>query len=149
MQVVFKNKTRLSNNSHFKDQISKDPTSGVVSKFQCGLNIESYYSKCVRHLNVRIGKHIAVSLLTKKQVKPKIRLEVDHLLFYNHSASYDKFNILMFENKKVLLELKEGLSVNNERSTITVCDKGSVQLTFSLVMRFNTTVEIYHHCHKL
>ena len=30
MQTVFKNKTRLYNNFHFKDQISKYLTSGVV-----------------------------------------------------------------------------------------------------------------------
>ena len=43
LQLVFKNKTRLGNNFHFKDQIPKDLTSGVVYKFQCGLCNESYY----------------------------------------------------------------------------------------------------------
>ena len=43
LQIVFKNKTRLGNNFHFKDQIPKDLTSGVVYKFQCGLCNESYY----------------------------------------------------------------------------------------------------------
>ena len=52
MQIVFKNKTRLGNNFHFKDQIPKDHTSGVVYKFQCVLCKESYYGECVRHLNV-------------------------------------------------------------------------------------------------
>ena len=31
LQIVFKNKTRLGNNLHFKDQIPKDLTSGVVA----------------------------------------------------------------------------------------------------------------------
>ena len=47
-----------------------------------------------------------MSALTKKQVMPKNSSVADHLLFYNHSASYDDFSILMRENKK-LLELKE------------------------------------------
>ena len=37
LQIVFKNKTRLGNNFHFKDRISKDLTSGAVYKFHCGL----------------------------------------------------------------------------------------------------------------
>ena len=55
---MFKNKTRLGNNFHFKDQIPKDFTSGVVYKFKCGLCNESYYGEYMRHLNVRIGEHI-------------------------------------------------------------------------------------------
>ena len=34
LQIVFKNKTRLGNNFHFKNRIPKDLTSGVVYKFQ-------------------------------------------------------------------------------------------------------------------
>ena len=41
-QIVFKNKTRLGSNFHFKDQIPKDLTSGVVYKFKCALCNESY-----------------------------------------------------------------------------------------------------------
>ena len=74
LQIVFKNKTRLGNNFHFKDQIPKDPTSGVAYNFQCGLCRESCYGESMRHLNVRIGEHIGISPLTRKQVKPKKRL---------------------------------------------------------------------------
>ena len=55
LQIVLKSKTRLGNNFHFKDRIPKYFTSGVVYKYQCGLCSESYYGKCVKHLNVRIG----------------------------------------------------------------------------------------------
>ena len=68
---MYKNKTRLANSLPFKDWIVKDLTSSVVYKFQCGLCNESYYVACVRHLNVRIGEHIGISPLTKKQVEPK------------------------------------------------------------------------------
>ena len=47
LQIVFKNKTRLGNKFHFKDQIPKDLTSGAVYKFQCGLYNESYYGECI------------------------------------------------------------------------------------------------------
>ena len=89
LQIVVKNKTRLGNNFHFKDQIPKDLTSGVVYKFQCGLCNESYYGECMRHLNVRIGEHIGISPLTRKQVKPKNSSIANHLLLCNHLASYD------------------------------------------------------------
>ena len=80
LQIVLKNKTRLGNNFHFKDQIPKDLTSGVLYKFQCGLCNESYYGKCVRHLNVGIGENISISSLTKKQVRPKNSSVADRLL---------------------------------------------------------------------
>ena len=99
LQIVLKNKTRLGNNFHFKDQIPKDLTSGIVYKFQCGFCNESYYGECVRHFNVRIGEHICISPLTKKPVKPKNSSVADHLLFCNHSASYDDVSILTHDNK--------------------------------------------------
>ena len=112
LQIVFKNKTRLGKNFHLKDQIPKDLTSGVVYKFQCGLCNESYYGECMRHLNVRIGEHIGISPLTRKQVKPKNSSVADHLLLCNHSASYHDFSILTRENKKkFLLELKASLLI--------------------------------------
>ena len=70
LQIVFKNKTRLSNNFYFKDQIPKDLTSGTVYKFQCGLCNMFYYVESMRHLNARIGEHIGISPLNIKQVKP-------------------------------------------------------------------------------
>ena len=87
----------------------KDLTSGAVYEFQCGLNNESRYGECVRHLNVRIGEHIGISPLTIKQVKPKNSSVAYILLFCNHSASYDDFSVLTGENKKFLLELNKSL----------------------------------------
>ena len=112
LQIVFKNKTRLGNNLHFKDQIPKDLTSGVVYKFQCGLCNESYYGECMRDLNVRIGEHIGISPLTRKQVKAKNSSVADHLILCNHSASYNDFSILTRENKKVFTRIERKL-VNN------------------------------------
>ena len=125
---MFKNKTRLGNNFHFKDQIPKDLTSGVIYKFQCGLCNESYYGECMRHLNVSVVEQIGISLLTRKQVKPKNRSVADHLLLRNHSGSYDGFSIQTRENKKFLLESKENLlimrdkpSLNRNITSTTLC----------------------------
>ena len=115
LQIVSNNKSRLGNDFHFKDWIPSDLTSGVVCKFQCGLCNDSYYGECVRHLNVRIGEHNGTSPLTKKQVKPKNSSVSDHLLFCNHSASYDNFNTLTCERKKVLLKLKESLLIMRDK----------------------------------
>ena len=92
-------------------------TSGVVYKFQCGLCNESYYGECIRHLNVRIGEHIGISPLTRKQVKPKNSSVADHLLLCNHSASYDDFSILTRDSSKFLLELKESLLILRDKSS--------------------------------
>ena len=78
---MFKNKTRLGNNFHFKDWIPRDLTSGVVYKFKCGLCNDSYYGECVRCLNVRISEYIGILPFTKKQVKHKNNSVADHLLF--------------------------------------------------------------------
>ena len=125
---MFKNNTRLGNNFYFKDQIPKDLTSGAVYKFQCGLCNESYYGECIRHLNVRIGEHIGISPLTRKQVKPKNSSVANHLLLYNHSSSYDDFSILTRENKNFLLKLKESLlkmrdkpSLNSNFTSAPLC----------------------------
>ena len=71
LQIVFNIKNNLSNTFCFKDHIPKELTSGFVHKFQCGLCNQYYYGECVRHLNVRFVEHTAISLLTKKKVKPK------------------------------------------------------------------------------
>ena len=115
---MFKNKTRLDNNFHSKHQIPKDLTSHIVYEFQCGLYNESCYGECVRYLNVRIGEHIGISPLAKKQVKPKNSSTANHLLFCNHSASYENFSILICENKKFLLELKESLLITRDKPSL-------------------------------
>ena len=96
----------------------KDLTSAVVYKFHCGLCNESYFGECTRHLHVRIGEHIGISPLTRKQVKSKNSSIADHLQLSNHSASYDDFSILTRENKKFLLELKESLLIMRDKPSL-------------------------------
>ena len=87
LEIVFKRQNKLAKAFRFKNRITKELTSGVVYKFQCGFCNEPYYGECVRHLNVRIGEHIRISPLTKKKVKPKVIAVSDHLLLCNHSPS--------------------------------------------------------------
>ena len=68
----------------------------------------------MRHSIVRIGEHIGISPLTRKQVKPKNSSVADHLILCNHSASYNDFSILTRENKNVFTRIEIKL-VNNER----------------------------------
>ena len=72
----------------------------------------------MRHLDVRIGEHICISPLTRKQVKPKNSSVADHLLFYNHSASYDDFSIVTRANKMFLRELKESLLIMRDKPSL-------------------------------
>ena len=112
---MYKNKTRLGSNFHLKDQIPKDLTSGVFYRFQSRHSNGFYYGECMRHLNVRIGQHMSILPLTRKQVKTKNSSVANHLLLSNHSASYDNFSILTRDNKKLLLELKESLLIMRDK----------------------------------
>ena len=60
---------------------------------------------------MRIGKGIGISPSTKKKVKPTISAVSDHLLLWNHSPYFECFCVLIKENKKVVLELKESLLI--------------------------------------
>ena len=110
LEIGFKCQTKLFNSFQFKGPIPKDLISGVDYKFQCDLCNESYYGESIRHLDIRSGEHIGVSLLTGKKVKPINNSAVrDHLLHCNYLPSFDNFSILTHENKKFLLEIKESL----------------------------------------
>ena len=77
---------------------------------------------------MRIWEHIRISPSTKKKEKPKGSAASNYFFFYNHSPSFESFNVLTKENKKSALELKENLlkirdkhSLNkNIRSVISI-----------------------------
>ena len=106
-----KSQNELANAFCFKDRIPEELTSGAIYKFQCGLCNESYLGKCVRHLHVRMGEYIGISLLTKKKVKPKGSAVSDRFLLCKHSPSFEKFSVLIKENRKFVLELNETLLI--------------------------------------
>ena len=69
LQIVFKSQRKLSNVFHFKDRLPSDLVSGVVYKYTCGRCSSTYYGEMDRHLKIRSGKHIGISLLTFKKTK--------------------------------------------------------------------------------
>ena len=119
LKIVFKCQTRLSNSFHYNDPIPKDLMSGVVYKFQCGLCNESYYGESIRHLDIRSGEHIGVSSLTRKKVKPSNNSAIcEHLLHCNFLPYFGNCNILVYENKKYLFEIKESLLIMKNKPSL-------------------------------
>ena len=72
LQVIFKNKRKLSNMFRFKDRVPCDLVSRVVYEYTFGRCNSSYYGETERHLKVRSGEHIGISPLTFKKTKPKM-----------------------------------------------------------------------------
>ena len=92
--------------------LPKDLISGVVYKCQCGLCNESYCGESSIHLDIRSGKHIGLSPLTGKKVKPSNNSAIcDHFFHYNFLPSFDNFSVLAHENKRYLLEIKASLLI--------------------------------------
>ena len=77
----------------------------ICSDLKCGRCNSSYYDETGRHLKVRSGELIGISLLTFKKTKPsKESLIHDHLLQCDNNSSLDEFTILAHGNGKYLLE---------------------------------------------
>ena len=112
LEIAFKCQTKLSNCFPFKERISKDLIYGNVYKCQCHICNKSHCGVSIRHLDIRYGKHIGVSPLTKKKFKPVNNSAAhDHLLYCIYLSSFDNFSIFARENKKFLLEIKESLLI--------------------------------------
>ena len=112
IQIVFKSQRNLSNVFRFKDRLRYELISRVVYKFQCGRCNSTYIGETDRHLKVRSGEHIGISSLTFYKIKPSAESSVrDHLLFCDHSPSFDDFTILTHGNNNFLLEIKESLLI--------------------------------------
>ena len=65
--------------------------SKVVYKFSCGRCNGTYYGQTCRHLNIRVGEHSSVSLLTGKKSRAQTGTAIkDHMLMCDHVVSvYD------------------------------------------------------------
>ena len=119
LQVIFKSQNKLCNNFHLEDLVSKILTSGVVYKLQCELCNQSCYGDTVRHLPVRSGKHIGISLLTNKRVQLKKDSAAFHrFLNCNYSLTFEDFSDLCHKNNKYLLEPKESLLIMRDRPSV-------------------------------
>ena len=57
-----------------------------------------------------------MTLLTGKRVKnPKKSAIFDHILLKGHDASFEDFEILLKENNKIKLQLKESLLIKRDK----------------------------------
>ena len=119
LKIVFKCRTRLSNSFRYKCPIPKDLISDYVYKFQCGLCNDCYCGESIRHLDIRSGKHIGVSQLTGKKVKPSNSSAIcDHLLYCNFLAFFYNSNVLAHGKKKYILEIKESRLIMRDKPSL-------------------------------
>ena len=100
----------------FKDHLPSDLVSGVVYKYTCGRCNSTYYGETDRHLKIRSGEHIGISLLAFEKIKPSKESPIhDHLLNCNNLPSVEEFTILRHGNNKFDLEIKENLLIKRDR----------------------------------
>ena len=79
-------------------------------KFTCCCCNTTYYGESERYFFVRASEHLGMTPLTGKWVKnPKKSAIFDHILLKSHDASFEDFMILLKENNKFKLHLKESL----------------------------------------
>ena len=103
--------------------------------------------RIVRHLAIKSGEHIGISLLINKRVElTKDSAVSHHLLNRNYSHSFEDFSIMWHESKKYILELKYSLFIMRDRRSMMMmmnCFCGMVdrRKVFSLISRRN-------HCRK-
>ena len=102
LQIVFKSRNKLANLFVLKTAFTKylRLLSFINIRVDSAINPTLFilrYGECVRHLNIRTGEHIGISPLTKKKVKSKGDAVSDHLLLWNHSPSFENFDVLTNE----------------------------------------------------
>ena len=91
-------------------------SSHLVYKFTCSCCNATYYGESERNFFVRASENLGMTPLTGKRVKnPKKSANFDHILLKGHDASLEEFTILLKENSKFKLHLKESLLIK--------CDK--------------------------
>ena len=94
MKVIFKFRTCHSNFLCLKGKMFFNVRSNVVYKFSCNRCSAIYYGETCQHLNVRVGEHSGVSLLTRKMSKSKTTIAIkDHMLFCDHVVSFEDFKL--------------------------------------------------------
>ena len=116
LRILFQSKTRLSSLFWFKDIISKEISSRLVYKFTCSCCNATYYGESERHFFVRAFEHLGMTPLTGKRVRnPKKSAIIDHILLNGHDASFEDFPILLKENNRFKLHLKESLLIKRDK----------------------------------
>ena len=124
IKVTFNSTARLSNFFRFKDKVSFNLPSNVVYKFSWGRCNATYYGETYRHLNIRVGEHSGVSLLTGKKSKAKTTTAIkDHMLFCDHVVSLEDVKILASINSEFHLKIKESILTSREKPELNRNEK--------------------------
>ena len=83
----------------------------------CSCCNATYYGESERHFFVRASEHLGMTPLTGKQVKnPKKSAIFDHILLKGLDTSFEDFTIILKENNKFKLHLKESLLIKHGKS---------------------------------
>ena len=91
----------------------------VAYKFLCGRCSATYYGEASWHLNIRVGEHSSVSLLTGKKATTATKRTSaikDHMLLCNHVVSLEDFKFLASSNSEFHFKIKENLLISREKS---------------------------------
>ena len=100
----------------FKVIIPKEISSNFVYKFKRSWCNATYYGESERHFFVKVCEHLRMTPLTGKWVKiPKKSVIFDHILLNRHDASFEDFKILLKENNRFKLHLKESLLIKRDK----------------------------------
>ena len=116
LRIVFQSKTRLFSLFRFRDIIPKEISLHLVYKFTCSCCNATYYGESERHFFVITSEHLGMTPLTRKRVRnPKKSALFDHILLNGHDASFEDFTILLKENNRFKLHLKESLLIKHDK----------------------------------
>ena len=86
-------------------------------KYICYCYNATCYGELERHFFVRASEHLGMTPLTGKQVKnPKKSAIFDHILLKGLDTSFEDFTIILKENNKFKLQLKESLLIKHGKS---------------------------------
>ena len=85
-------------------------------KFTCSCYNATYYVKLETNFLIRASEHLGMTPLTVKWVKnPKKSAVFDHIFLKGHDASFEELTILLKENRKFKLHLKESLLIKLDK----------------------------------
>ena len=120
LKIVFKSGIRLSSFFSFKDRFPKSLTSGVIYQYTCAKCKLSYVGCTKRFWETRLQEHTHVSALTGK---PLHGMQMFAPMQHARAGCHEKvkredFKIIGHEKDRYLLQVKESIIINTERTQL-------------------------------